>query len=270
MNPQYRIGLIVPSSNTTMETELPELFRRRQPGAPERFSFHSARMRMTEVTPEALAAMDGQSDRCAVELADAECDVLAYACLVAIMAAGDGAHVAAAGRLSLAASTRRPTPVVTSAGALCEAIKAIRARRVALVAPYLPPLTQRVIAYLAGQGIEVVDSMSLGVADNCEVGRLDAGELAMLARRLDLTRAEAIVPSACVQMPSLPAIPQVESWSGLPVLSAATATAWQLLTTLGLDPAIPHAGSLLRAGPSSEPAIKPADALRRFSSGRTR
>ena len=82
-----RIGLIVPSSNVTMETELPELFGRR----PERFTFHSARMRMTQVTPEALAAMDAHSDRCAVELADAECDVLAYACLVAVMAAGRGA-----------------------------------------------------------------------------------------------------------------------------------------------------------------------------------
>jgi maleate isomerase len=30
----YRVGLIVPSSNTTMETELPELFRR--PSAPDR------------------------------------------------------------------------------------------------------------------------------------------------------------------------------------------------------------------------------------------
>jgi maleate isomerase len=28
-----RIGLIVPSSNTTMETELPELFRRQRPRA---------------------------------------------------------------------------------------------------------------------------------------------------------------------------------------------------------------------------------------------
>jgi maleate isomerase len=242
---RFRIGLIVPSSNTTIETELPELFRRRELASPERFSFHSARMRMTEVTPEALAAMDQQSDRCAVELADAECDVVAYACLVAIMAAGNGAHVAAAERLSQAASTRRPTPVVTSAGALSEAIKAIGARRVALVAPYLPPLTQRVIAYLDDQGIDVVDSISLGVADNRQVGRLDPGNLPSLARQLDLTQAEAIVLSACVQMPSLPAIPEVEAWSGLPVLSAATATAWQLLTTLRLDSAIPNAGSLL-------------------------
>ena len=68
----------------TMETELPELFSRRA----ERFTFHSARMRMQHVTPDALATMDAESDRCALELADARVDVLGYACLVAIMASG--------------------------------------------------------------------------------------------------------------------------------------------------------------------------------------
>ena len=37
---------------------------------------------------DALLAMDRDSNRCAVELADAQCDAMAYACLVAIMAAG--------------------------------------------------------------------------------------------------------------------------------------------------------------------------------------
>ena len=55
---------------------------------------------MTEVTPDALAAMDQHSDRCVSELADAGCDVMAYACLVAVMAAGPGAHLRTERRLS--------------------------------------------------------------------------------------------------------------------------------------------------------------------------
>jgi len=46
-----RIGLIVPSSNTTMETELPEMFSRRFQLIPEeKFTFHSSRMRGCRVT----------------------------------------------------------------------------------------------------------------------------------------------------------------------------------------------------------------------------
>jgi maleate isomerase len=46
MNKTYRIGQIVPSSNTTMETEIPAMLLARQTIRPERFTFHSSRMRM--------------------------------------------------------------------------------------------------------------------------------------------------------------------------------------------------------------------------------
>src|ERR1700754_1547665 len=88
----FRIGQIVPSSNVTMETEIPALLRARETISPERFTFHSSRMRMKHVTKEELAAMDRDSDRCALELSDARVDVMGYACLVAIMSMGHGYH----------------------------------------------------------------------------------------------------------------------------------------------------------------------------------
>ena len=248
MSRSFRVGLILPSSNTTMEVELAELLRRRQQADPDRFSLHSARMRMTQVTPDALAVMDRESGRCAAELADAECDIVAYACLVAVMVAGNRAHIGVAKRLSQAASTERPTPVVTSVGALGAAISAIGATHIALIAPYLPSLTQRVVDYLADLGIEVVDAVSLGVSDNRRVGCLDPADLVALSRSLNLARADAVVLSACVQMPTLSAIPEVERRLGLPVLSAATATAHQLLSGLGLQSMVHSAGYLLEEG----------------------
>jgi maleate isomerase len=84
MKTLYRIGQIVPSSNITMETEIPAMLQARQLIRPERFTFHSSRMRMNEVSKDELASMDGESDRCALELSDAQVDVMGYACLVAI------------------------------------------------------------------------------------------------------------------------------------------------------------------------------------------
>jgi maleate isomerase len=40
---------------------------------------------MNEVSKDELASMDGESDRCVLELSDAQVDVMGYACLVAIM-----------------------------------------------------------------------------------------------------------------------------------------------------------------------------------------
>jgi maleate isomerase len=66
----HRVGLIVPSSNTTMETEVPWLLRERQRERPEdRFAVHSARVRMQHVTPEQLRAMNAQTERATMELA---------------------------------------------------------------------------------------------------------------------------------------------------------------------------------------------------------
>jgi len=84
MADHYRVGLAVPSSNTTMETEIPAMLRRREEVEPETFTFHSSRVRLRHVTKEELAEMVNDSDRCAVELSDAHVDVIAYACLVAI------------------------------------------------------------------------------------------------------------------------------------------------------------------------------------------
>src|SRR6201987_1304584 len=92
MKTLYRIGQIVPSSNITMETEIPAMLQARQLIRPERFAFHSSRMRMNEVSKEELASMDSESDRCALELSDANVDVMGYACLVAIMSMGLGYH----------------------------------------------------------------------------------------------------------------------------------------------------------------------------------
>ncbi|MGZ4195421.1 MAG: maleate cis-trans isomerase family protein [Solirubrobacteraceae bacterium] len=244
----YRVGMIVPSSNTTMETEIPALLSRRQRIAPERFTFHSARMRMTTVSDEQLRAMEDASVQCAVHLSDARCDVLAYACLVAIMARGGGYHEAAQERLARAAADNGgPAPVVSSAGALVDALHAMGARRTALITPYVKPLTKAVSRYIEECGIEVADAVSLEVDDNVAVGRLDPRQLPGIARELALQGVDAVVLSACVQMPSLEVIAQAEQELGLPVLSAATATTRKILLALGLEPTVPDAGSALSA-----------------------
>jgi maleate isomerase len=242
-----RIGLIVPSSNTTMETELPEMFARHSRLFPEeRFSFHSSRMRMQAVTAEELLSMDRDSNRCAVELSDAQVDVMAYACLVAIMSQGPGTHQAAEERLArVAADEGRELPVISSAGALVRALDAMGAKRISLVAPYVPALTATVVSYLEASGVEVADFVSLGVADNCAVGRLDPADLPEIASGLNRSGCDAVVLSACVQMPSLAAIPEAEARLELPVLSAAVATTWDLLTSLGRSALVPDAGYLL-------------------------
>jgi maleate isomerase len=241
-----RIGLIVPSSNTTMETELPELFRRQSEATGHRYTFHSARAAMKQVNREELLAMVGKAAECAAAVSDADVDVIAYACLVAVMAQGSGAHKESEQVIADAARENgHPAEVVSSAGALVRTLRAIGASRIAMVTPYMAPLTQMVRDYIEGEGIRVLDAVALEVPDNLAVGRLDTVNLPGIARSLQRDGAEAIVLSACVQMPSLPAVQQVEDELELPVVTAATATTFEVLGALGHRPAIPGAGRLL-------------------------
>jgi maleate isomerase len=241
-----RIGQIVPSSNTTMETEIPAMLRAREGVAPERFSFHASRMRMKHVTKDELAKMDADSDRCALELSDARVDVLGYACLVAIMSMGRGYHRESERRLhGRTVDNGNPAPVVTSAGALVQGLGALGAKKVALLTPYMKPLTALVVDYIEHEGFEVLDALSLEISDNLEVGARDPRAPIEISKRLNTANCDAVVLSACVQMPSLPSIQPVEDRVGLPVVSAAVCTTHQMLRTLGLAPVVPNAGALL-------------------------
>ncbi|MDQ3415562.1 MAG: Asp/Glu racemase [Actinomycetota bacterium] len=233
-----------------METELPRMLHDRESVVPdERFVFHSSRMRMKHVTPEELERMNSQTERASLELADARPDVVASACLVAIMAQGAGYHCHAEGQItSVLRREGMDIPVVSSAGALLRGLGALGARRIAIVTPYMKPLTKMVADYMEDAGVEVVDALSLEVSDNLAVARLDPQDPQDLRehwREVDTTGADALVLSACVQMPSLASIQPVEDEAGLPVLSAATATVFTILTELGLHPKVPAAGRLL-------------------------
>lgn len=246
MTRTYRIGQIVPSSNTTMETEIPAMLRLRETIRPQRFTFHSSRMRMKKVVKEELAAMDAESDRCALELSDARVDVLGYACLVAIMAMGHGYHRVSQARLTQrTAENGGQAPVLTSAGALVDALRVIGAKRVIVVAPYMKPLTELVVDYIRHKGNEVIDYRALEIPDNLDVGRHDPARLPDIVKSMPFEQADAIVLSACVQMPSLPAVAKVEAMTGKPVITAAIATTYAMLRELDLEPIVPGAGALL-------------------------
>lgn len=240
-----RIALIVPSSNVTVETEMPRLLARVE-GVD--FSFHSSRMRMHAVTPEQLRAMNAQRERCVLEVGDAGVDAVLYACLVAIMAGGPGSHrsteLAIAEQLALGGSGAK---TLSSAGALVRALTDMGAEHVALVMPYMKPLAQQVVEYIEAEGFDVTDWRALEVADNAEVGCIPGERVLDAARELDLDGVDALVISCCVQMPSLDLVQAAEDELGVPVLSAATAGAYSLLRSLDIPVNIPGAGSILRA-----------------------
>jgi maleate isomerase len=146
-------------------------------------------------------------------------------------------------------------PVITSAGALVNELKLAGVKSVSVVAPYMQALTDLVVGYLRHEGIQVVDSIALCIADNLEVGRRNPRDLLADAGRLNTKGVDAVVISACVQMPSLPAIPRVEQKLGLPVTSAAVCTARSMMRALNIQAVAPDAGYFLSEANLAEASL---------------
>ena len=62
---------------------------------------------------------------------------------------------------------------------------------------------------------------------------------------MDTKGIDAIVLSACVQMPSLASVQQVENVTGIPVTTASICTTYCMLRELKLNSHVPGYGSLL-------------------------
>jgi maleate isomerase len=230
-----------------METEIPAMLRAREALFPERFSFHSSRMRMHRVTPEELANMNREGLRCAAELADARVDVMSTACLVAIMSQGLGYHrQVEADFRRVANENGSDARVMTSAGALIHGLKALGAKKISLMAPYMRPLTDKVVTYIENEGIEVVDRICFEIPDNLEVGRRDPMRLLEDVKQLNTANVDVVVLSACVQMQSLPALQLAEDALGMPVTSTSACTVRNMLDLLGLKADTPGFGAVLR------------------------
>ena len=246
-----RIGLLVPSINTIME---PELYRT----APDGVTVHTARIATPrEGSPEALRNMEVNSLEACRLVAQVEPHVVAYGCTSGSFFEGSAFERRIRSQLAEIAHC----PVVATAGAMTAALKALGIASVSVVTPYVALTNERLKAFLAAEGIEVVSLRSFDMLDMYDHAKIQPAEVYQKARQAAQDDAEAVFIS-CTQVRALEVVDMLERDTGKAVISANQATMWEAYCRLGIDPGLRELGSLLRDMPPlpAEPATASAAA----------
>lgn len=229
-----RIGLLVPSSNTTVEAE----FYR---ALPRDVTLHTARLYLTRIAPEAILKMVEDMENQARLLASADVDVIVLGATAPSLLKGLGYDRELIKKIETATGKR----ATTTSTALIEAIHHVGARRVVLGSAYDDKVNGIAKAFLEANGLEVLAMKGLSLVDNLVVGRLEADTAYELARQVDRAEADAIVLS-CTNWKTMDAIERIEREVGKPVISTSQASIWAALKMIGCTKPITGYGQLLR------------------------
>ena len=235
---KQRIGLLVPSSNSTQEPEFNAML-------PASVSLHVTRLSLTSVDPDSTLKIVAELEKEARKLADADVDVIVLAATAPSTRMGKGYDAQLIKRIEDATGK----PATTAATAMIEAFAALNVRKVALAGPWASQTNAVVAAFLQAHGTEVVSQVALEVMRNIDIGRLapqTAYDHGLLA---DREEADAIF-LACGNWWNASIVEQLEAKAGKPVLTTNNMALWAVLRMIGGHASVPGFGRLLREMPS--------------------
>ncbi len=230
-----RIGLLVPSSNTTIE---PEIYR----ALPEGVTLHVARLFLTQIAPDSILSLVDDLETQSRNLASADVDVIVLGSTAPSFLKGLGYDREVIARIETATGK----PATTTSTALIEALESLGVSRVVLGSAYDETVNAIARDFLEASGVRVLAAHGLGLVDNLTVGRLEVSSAYELAHDIDRPDAEALV-LACTNWKTMDVLEQLEDELAKPVISTTQVTAWAALRMVGQVDGLPGYGQLLHA-----------------------
>src|SRR6185436_11508238 len=231
---KHRVGLLVPSSNSTQEPEVLQML-------PASVSLHVARLSLSRIDPEATVSIVAELEKESRKLGDAAVDIVVLAATAPSTRMGKGYDAQLIRRMEDASGK----PATTAATAMLDAFAALGVRRVALAAAWSETTNEWVADFLESHGIEVVSQVAMGVVSNNDVGRLPTETAFEHGRKADRKDADAVF-LACGNWWTASIVASLEQAVGKPVLTTNNMTVWHALKKIGVHESVPGYGRLLR------------------------
>ena len=220
-----RVGVIVPSSNTTVEADFMRVL-------PADVTMHAARMFLAETTAEAERRMIYDHVPIAVtDLASLRPHVVAFACT------SGGAVLGADGETALITSIGLETgaPVVSTNDAVGKAIETLGRKRIAVLTPYVDELNETIRVGLERRGLTVVQMAGLGITDNFGICNVTPAEIVAFAEMELAGRQFDLLFVSCTNFRAVEARPLLTQRFGVPVVTSNQATIDAAFDAIGVS-----------------------------------
>ncbi|MGR3617730.1 MAG: maleate cis-trans isomerase family protein [Paracoccaceae bacterium] len=228
------LGLVVLETDETVEPEF-----RRIADLPGVALYHSRIPMVAEIRPDTLARMEQDLPASARLFPEsATFDVIGYGCTSASSVIGSDKVAQAIQRIRPEAKVTDPLAAVIAGS------KALGAKRLGFLTPYVPEVSHRMRQRLEDAGFDVPVLGSFEEGDDRVVARITEASICNAAIAVaDRTPCDAIVIS-CTNLRCLNIIAEIENRTGLPVLSSNLAMAWHMMRLAGIDDKLPECGRL--------------------------
>ncbi len=238
MSQRLRIGVMVPSTNTTCEADF-------QLVAPRHVTIHGQRMWITNEASGAssMERMNAEIESGARYLATAKVDLIAYGCTTGSFYKGPGWDADMLALLEREAGV----PAVATSPAVVEALQSMGANKLSVASPYPEWNNSKLRAYLEAVGFEILNVEGDPVAaktGNQGINDQPPERVVEFAASVCRPDADALFCS-CTAWRSVEAVEALEQLLGKPVVSSNQAMIWAAFRKLGIKESIQGFGSLL-------------------------
>jgi len=229
-------GVLIPSTNTTVEVECRLL--------PPAYQAHVGRLMSSGAGPFS-PSRDEDIDHQSRLLGTARVELVILAQTSASLFA-DGYDDMVTTRMTAGAGV----PAITSAQAVGRAVRALGARRIAIVSPYSDAVGERAARYFeATHGLRTVAVEGFRATDAYAIGQLGPQHARDAFARVDGPEIEAfVVPGG--NFPTMSSIAAWERELGKPVVTTNQASFWAMLRAFGSADRLPAFGRLLAELPA--------------------